>query len=83
MTKTALDLLPPVTTRDDDAALAVRVRAEFAEMPGLTITLAQASRLFSVDRSRCERILGFLVRSGALATDGRVFVRAGTGRCSI
>ena len=60
--------------------LDARVRAEFREMPGLRLTLAQASRLFSINPVTCERILTGLVRAGHLATDGRAFVIAGRGR---
>jgi hypothetical protein len=73
---------PVVSARADDQALSARVSAEFREMPGLSITLAQAVRLFNVDRPRCERILGSLVQRGILATDGHTFARAGTGRRS-
>jgi hypothetical protein len=63
--------------------LQVRVSAEFREMPGLTLTLAQAARLFSIDAVRCERVLGALVDRGVLATDGRAFARADAGaRCA-
>jgi hypothetical protein len=71
-----------VSSRADEQALSARVSAEFHEMPGLSITVAQAVRLFNVDRARCERILRSLVQRGVLATDGRVFARAGTGRHS-
>ena len=64
----------------DDHVLRTRVSAEFREMPGLRITLAQASRLFSMDPGPCERVLRSLVDFGELSTDGRVFARAGTGR---
>lgn len=64
----------------DDRELHVRITGEFREMPGLTLTLAQASRLFSVDPARCERVLGSLVQGGVLSTNGRAFARAGTGR---
>ena len=53
-----------------------RVRAEFREMPGLTLTLPQASRLFNLDPLRCEQILTALVRAGQLSTNGRVFARS-------
>jgi hypothetical protein len=66
--------------QSDDPVLSTRVSAEFREMPGLRITLAQASRLFSVAPGPCERVLHRLVDVGELATDGRVFARAGTGR---
>ena len=60
--------------------LHVRVRAEFMEMPGMKLTLPQAARLFNLDASRCERVLGSLVDSGALSAAGGVFMRADTGR---
>ena len=69
-----------VASPDTDADLALRVRAEFHEMPDLALTLVEAARFFAVDRSRCGRILDTLVGDGVLSTDGRVFVRAGTGR---
>ena len=53
-----------VDPRDRD--LQVRIRAEFREMPGLKLTLRQASRLFNVDATRCERALARLVAAGAL-----------------
>ena len=56
--------------------LSVRILAEFLEMPGLTLTLPQAARLFSLEYARCERMLRGLVQNGSLATDGRVFTRA-------
>jgi hypothetical protein len=49
-------------------------------MPGLRLTHPQASRLFSLDPVRCERILGALVQAGILATDGRAFASAAAGR---
>jgi hypothetical protein len=60
--------------------LCTRVQAEFREMPGLTLTLPQASRLFSIEPTRCERVLGALVQAGHLATDGKAFAGAGGGR---
>jgi hypothetical protein len=59
----------------DDGELSVRINAEFGEMPGLRLTLPQAARLFNVERTQCERVLGALVKRGALASDGRAFVR--------
>jgi hypothetical protein len=60
--------------------LCARVWAEFREMPGLNLTLAQAARLFCLDRARCARVLDALVVSGVLATDGVGFARADSGR---
>lgn len=61
----------------DDQDLYCRVCAEFAEMPGLSLTLAQASRLFQLDAARCERVLDALVRRGELTQRGRTFRRPG------
>jgi hypothetical protein len=44
-----------------------RVRAEFIEMPGLTLTVAQAQRLWGLDRSTCEWVIDKLTESGFLA----------------
>ena len=46
--------------------LVARVRSEYAEMPGLRITLAQACRLWQLDVSMCEMLLDQLVREGFL-----------------
>jgi hypothetical protein len=64
-------------------ALQVRVTAEFQEMPGLKLTVAQAARLFSIDAARCAWVLDALVERGVLMTDGLTFARTGTGaRCA-
>jgi hypothetical protein len=62
--------------------LCARIRAEYREMPGLTLTLLQASRLFSIEPARCARILGALVHAGDLVTDGRTFASPHGGRRS-
>jgi hypothetical protein len=69
-----------VAVPDSDTALVLRVRAEFAEMPDMALSVREAARLFAMDGSRCRRILDTLVADGVLSTDGRVFVRVGTGR---
>jgi hypothetical protein len=43
-----------------------RVRAEFAEMPGLRLTLAQASRLLGVERDACQVVIEALIASSFL-----------------
>lgn len=63
----------------DLQVLQARVSAEYREMPGLKLTLAQAARLFSIEAARCKRVLGSLVEGGVLATDGRTFARADSG----
>ncbi|HLG57575.1 MAG TPA: hypothetical protein VI485_19690 [Vicinamibacterales bacterium] len=63
-----------------DHDLGVRIRAEFAEMPGLKLTLPQASRLFNLDLGKCERVLCVLVDGGALSISRGAFVHGGAGR---
>jgi hypothetical protein len=44
-----------------------RIRGEYREMPGLRLTLAQAQRLWQVDRTECESALEALLQEGFLA----------------
>ncbi|MCC7124639.1 MAG: hypothetical protein IT178_07310 [Acidobacteria bacterium] len=56
--------------------LAQRVRAEYDEMPGLSLTFAQAIRLWNLDAPICAQVLEELVRRGYLRlSDGR-YLRA-------
>ena len=82
MTPTYLPTAVTVAVLDADTTLE-RVIAEYQEMPGLVLTVAQAARLFGVDQAHSRRILDTLVNRGILSTDGRRFARAGTGRRSI
>ncbi len=50
-----------------DGALLHRVRMEYLEMPGLALTIKQASRLWNLDASLCDRVLTELVREQFLA----------------
>jgi hypothetical protein len=68
----------PVKQRADAVReLTNRVRAEYAEMPGLSITLSQAQRLWAVDRHTCEIVFKELLarRVLTMTPKGR-FVRA-------
>jgi hypothetical protein len=47
-------------------AVADRVRAEFVEMPGLSLTVHQASRLFGLDHDICRGVIDRLVRADFL-----------------
>jgi hypothetical protein len=47
-------------------AVAERIRAEFREMPGMALTLAQASRLFGLDHEECRTVLDRLVSATVL-----------------
>jgi hypothetical protein len=46
--------------------LAGRVAREFQEMRGLSLSAAQATRLFSIEQAECEQILETLVGRGVL-----------------
>ena len=57
-----------------------RVQGEYIEMPGLRLTIAQAQRLFALDRSVCDALLGTLVEAKFLfRTRDGAFVRADHG----
>lgn len=43
-------------------SLFARIRGEYAEMPGLRLTCAEACRLWQLDASTCEMVLEQLVR---------------------
>jgi MarR family len=58
------------------AAVVARIAAEFREMPGLILSVKQASRLLGLDEPACERILNELERDGLLRRR-----RAGTYGC--
>ena len=38
-----------------------RIESEYREMPGLSLTVAQAQRLWGVDQATCLRVLTLLV----------------------
>jgi DNA-binding IclR family transcriptional regulator len=48
-----------------------RVRAEYREMPGLCLSLAQATRLLGMDRPICSDVFHTLVRDGFLRETSR------------
>jgi hypothetical protein len=53
-----------------------RVEAEYAEMPGLTLTLPQAQRFWSIDRLTCATIFRELARRNVIRrTSGGDYVR--------
>jgi hypothetical protein len=63
---------PTLALRD----LLLRIEAEYREMPGLSLTLSQAQRLWGLDRSTCALVLVTLVERRVLrqTPNGR-FVR--------
>jgi hypothetical protein len=63
-----LQLTPPQALRipDTRTLIAERIRGEFREMPGLTLTAAQACRLWSLDMPTCTEALAHLIDAGFL-----------------
>ena len=51
----------------DEAQTIQRIRAEYIEMPGLSLRPEQVQRLCGVDRALCVNVLAALVRSGFLS----------------
>jgi hypothetical protein len=62
------------------AELTARARAEFLEMPGLRLTLAQTSRLCGAAPEECARALDQLIADGFLCLSGDLYVRTNAGR---
>ena len=62
--------------------LLTRIRAEYREMPGLRLTLAQARRLLGLDMLTCTVALAMLEAAGFLATtrDGAFVLAEAGGR---
>ena len=57
-----------------------RIQGEYAEMPGLRLTPAQAQRLWGLDRTTCEELLNVLVSDNFLSqTRDGSFVRTDGG----
>jgi hypothetical protein len=63
-----------------DADLLQRVYGEYIEMPGLQLTVAQASRLWNVERESAARTLDLLVKTSFLRRRDECYVRADCGR---
>jgi hypothetical protein len=66
--------LPPFT-HDLDAL----IRAEYLEMPGLCLTVAQAARLWNANPDECSQTLDQLTRAGFLYRSKDQFLRRGSG----
>lgn len=67
-----------VTKPGDRLADLIRmVQADYAEMPGLSVTVAQGQRLWSLDRQSCDHVFTALLDGGYLRrTSKDRFVRA-------
>jgi len=57
----------PLPSQDQ---LLLRIRGEFEKMPGLSLTPAQAQRLWGLEREVCDGLLRELVAEGFLARSG-------------
>jgi len=66
-----------------DASLLARVYGEYMEMPGLQLTLAQASRLWNTKTTISADVLDRLVDASFLRRSGDRYVRADSGRICV
>ena len=67
---------PPPADNPLDA-LVTRVRGEFLETPGRTLTMGQAEQLLALDHEACERVLTAVVETGFLVRSRRdAYLRA-------
>ena len=66
--------MPPSIPEEDTLH---RIRSEFLEMPGLKLTVAQALRLWGVDRHTGEAVIEELTQSNFLMStrDGAIIRR--------
>jgi hypothetical protein len=59
--------------------LCIRITCEYLEMPGLALTLPQATHLWSANAESCTRALEGLVASGFLRSVGGMYRRDSAG----
>jgi DNA-binding IclR family transcriptional regulator len=56
------------------------IRAEYEELPGMSLTKAQVQRLWGLDSTTCDTLLDQLVSTGFLKqTRASAYVRASNG----
>ena len=63
-------------------SLVRRIRGEFLEMPGLHLTVAQAQRLWGIERDLCELVVGSLVGAAVGSGMGNTEGSSPTGTIS-
>lgn len=61
----------------------LRAYAEFLEMPGLRLTVAQATRLLGADETSCTRMLDVLVDVGFLRRSDGCYSRMAEGPADV
>lgn len=82
MTAEAASIVHPGSREANPLSIAQRIRGEYTEMPGLTLTVRQAARLWGVSVSQSERLLSELVESRFLVEDSDgAYRRRGCPRC--
>lgn len=59
-----------IAVADSIDADVLRIRHEFLDMPGLTLTVAQTARLCSVSATHARQMLDLLAAEEFLVTDG-------------
>ena len=65
------------------SSIVQRIRGEYTEMPGLTLTVRQAARLWGMGIPQSQRLLSELVDSRFLVADASgAYRRRGCPRCS-
>ena len=55
------------------AAAVLQAKAHYIEMPGLTLTLGQAARLWALELPLCQDVLAALVEAGFLVRTRDIF----------
>ena len=66
----------PISSDTDAEPLIARVVGEYRDMPGLSLTVRQAQRLFGLDAITCQRVLDSLVEVGHLSWRAGRFSKA-------
>jgi len=79
MTRSVVRPSPPTPQSDPRriAPLVARVRGEYLESPGLSLTPGQARRLFGLSPGECHHVFDRLVQDGFLRSAEGMFRRTG------
>ena len=73
----------PTRASAEEERTIARIRAEYLEMPGMRLTLAQACRLFGLDEPAGRHTLDLLVDASFLRCARGVYARADSGRAML
>jgi hypothetical protein len=58
----------------NEGELVTRIQSDYREMPGLSLTLPRAARLWQIELSRCAAALECLAQSGVLRQVGERYL---------